>query len=149
MTKIALMFWLQLYFLLGPCPSRGALVSRVGSLSHVMLSDGSAYFLFSTDHLGIIDIFGHHGNILATMVTDISLSPLFFNNSYSNPMPKKAKENTRLALCCTFFGCYGNILVSMVTNILWYLFPSSYNHPYATSMPKWPLLATVAMVTES
>ncbi len=93
------------YTLLGPCPSRGALVSRVGSLSHDMHSACSAYFVFvsSTVHLGLIVIFSHHGNLLATMVTDISLFPLFFNNSYSNLMPKKARKYTQLARCCTFF----------------------------------------------
>ncbi len=57
------------HLILGPCPSRGALVIRVGSLSYVMQSDGSAYFVFvsSTDHLGLLDIFGHYGNVLATM----------------------------------------------------------------------------------
>ena len=54
-----------------------------------------------------------------------------------------------------FFGCYGNILVSLVTDILGYLFPISYNHPYATSMTIIGLwesilvsMTTVAMVTE-
>ena len=50
-----------------------------------MHSDGGAYFVFTTvsssDHVGLIDIFGHHGNVLATMVTDISLFSIFFNNS--------------------------------------------------------------------
>ena len=104
-----------------------------------MHSDDNAYLVFvsSTDHLGLIDSFGHHDNVLATIyVTDISPTPFFFNNSYPNLMKKKGKDKPTTGHMLHIFGCYGSILVSMVTDILGYLFPSSYNHLYATSMPK-------------
>ena len=129
-------------YILGPCPSRGALVSTVGSLSDVMHSDVSTslecYLLNwpSNTH------FGHHGNIFRfhsnrylTLPTPRQQFILKFN-------AKECKENAQLATCYAYFGCYGNIFVSMVTDILENLFSPFCNHPYATPKPTWQLFGS-------
>ncbi len=110
-----------------------------------MHSDVSAYFVFvsSTGHLGLIDIFGHHGNVLATMHGNrylILSLPTLLQQFILKSNAKEGKEKQASGhMLHIFFGCYGNILVSIVTDILGYLFPSSYNHLSGTSMPNWPL----------
>ena len=49
-----------------------------------MHCDGSEHFVFvsSTDHLSLIDIFGHHGNFLATYGTKGSSNILY---GFTNP----------------------------------------------------------------